>query len=219
MKGGTKSLDVAKQKTIFALNQALVPLIRALNHIAGNKSPDVMMLKNYIGDIVKLMCGEVHKINMQRWDTIKKERFPKFITLCSEDQPVSATGLFGDDLANKSKSLDTSKSVQMTPKGKNVLFKRVGGENGRCQTGISVPPLQPTDLAIKKQKEVLWTKLQGLRQSLQQTKHTPKEVPRIISPYVSIGSKMFKLKNTVHNFEAGKTGLYSEEWEKLTNIR
>ena len=28
---------------------------------------------------------------------------------------------------------------------------------------------------------------------------------------------MFKLKNTVHNFEAGKTGLYSEEWEKLTS--
>ena len=139
LKGGTKSRDVAKQKTIAALNQALVPLIRALNHITGNKSPDVMMLKNYIGDSVKLMCGEVHKINMQRQDTIKKELFPKFKTLCSEDQPVSPTGLFGDDLADKSKSLDTSKSVQMTPKGKTFLFKR-GGERTADASNIGTPP-------------------------------------------------------------------------------
>ena len=90
LKGGTKSLDVAKQKTISALNQALVPLIRALDHIAGNSSPDVVPLKNYIGDSVKLMCREVHKINMQRRDTIRKELFPKFKTLCSEYQPISA---------------------------------------------------------------------------------------------------------------------------------
>ena len=140
LKGGTKSLDVAKQKTISALNQALVPLIRALDHIAGNSSPDVVTLKNYIGDSVKLMCGEVHKINMQRRDTIKQELFPKFKTLCSEDQPISATGLFGDDLADKSKSLDTSKSVQMTPKGKNFLFKRGGGGQPIQNNNIGTPP-------------------------------------------------------------------------------
>ena len=34
---------------------------------------------------------------------------------------------------------------------------------------------------------------------------------------MSIGSRIFKLTNTVHNFEAGKTSLYLDEWEKLTS--
>ena len=117
LKTVTKGQDVGKQKTISLLNQSLVPLVRALDHVSGNASPDVASLKKYIGDAIKMMFSEINKINVHRRELIKKELFPKFRSLCTDDQPISATGLFGDNLADQTKNLDTSKAIQMTSKG------------------------------------------------------------------------------------------------------
>ena len=130
LKMSTKSQDVAKQKTIAILNQALIPLVRALDHTSNSCNPKTGVLTSHIKDAVKFMCGEVSKLNQQRRESIKKELFPKFRLLCTESQPISATGLFGDNLADLTKNMDSSKAVQMTSKGTNrkpFLFKR-GGE-------------------------------------------------------------------------------------------
>ena len=110
------------------INQALIPLIKAMDHISGNGSPDLSILKSYMGDSVKIQCDNVHKLNLARREAIKKELFPKFKTLCSEDQAISATGLFGDNLAEQTKNMESSKLIKMTDKGnqKNFLFMRGG---------------------------------------------------------------------------------------------
>ena len=116
LKTSTKSQDVGRQKTIGIINQAIVPLVRALDYTNKMKTPDIKMLTTYVKDSVKMMCGEVNKLNQQCREIIKKEIFPKFRHLCSDAQPVSATGLFNDNLAEQN-ILDSTKGVQMTNKG------------------------------------------------------------------------------------------------------
>ena len=151
LKTSTKSQDVGRQKTIGIINQAIVPLVRALDYTNKMKTPDIKMLTTYVKDSVKMMCGEVNKLNQQRREIIKKEIFPKFRHLCSDGQPVSATGLFGDNLAEETKNLDSTKGIQMTNKGitnkgsgqKNFLFKRRGEKptEWRQQSQHRYPPL------------------------------------------------------------------------------
>ena len=73
----------------------MVPLLRAMDHMVGNKSPDMNTLKTCISDAVKIMSGEVNIINLQRCDAIKKEVFPWFKSLCTEEQPISVWRQFG----------------------------------------------------------------------------------------------------------------------------
>jgi hypothetical protein len=64
------------KKMLGVLNQSMVPLLRAMDHVVGNKAPDNSTLKTYISDAVKIISGEVNKINQQRREAIKKEVFP-----------------------------------------------------------------------------------------------------------------------------------------------
>ena len=96
-----------------------------------------------------MMCSEINKINVHRRELIKKELFPKFRSLCTDDQPISATGLFGDNLADQTKNLDTSKAIQMTSKGQTSgqksFYTNEGGEKqamGNIKT--DTPPLSTT---------------------------------------------------------------------------
>ena len=160
------------------------------------------------------MCSEINKINVHRRELVKKELFPKFRCLCTDDQLISATGLFGDNLADQTKNLDTSKAIQMTSKGqtsgqKSFLYKR-GGE--KTSYGKQTP-----HLSVQQPMEVqeIGTNLQRLQEKLHQFGQA-KEALCINSHTVSIGKFTYQLKNTTINFTAGKTRKYLNEWKNLT---
>ena len=111
-----KTSDVAKQVTIEALNKTAGPLVAAMDHCYNNEKPDVTLLKQCIADSFKFICSRVNKINSDRREAIKKELDPRFRSLCSTETPVSATGLFGDNLQEQSKQLDASKQIRMIQK-------------------------------------------------------------------------------------------------------
>ena len=204
----TKSQDIIQQKSIAMINQALIPLIKAMDHISGNGSPDLSILKSYIGDNIKIQCDNVHKLNLARREAIKKELFLKFKTLCSEDQAISATGLFGDNLAEQTKNMEPSKLIKMTDKGnqKNFLFKRGKGRPVCREETLTIPtpPLtQPTQPIISATE--IWeirTDFQKYREKLQGEAIATEDLN---SNFVSIRRKSMELINTKHNFRAGKT--------------
>ena len=59
LKMSTQSQNVAKQKTIAILNQALIPLVWALDHTSNSSNPNTGVLTSHIKDAAKFMCGEV----------------------------------------------------------------------------------------------------------------------------------------------------------------
>ncbi len=122
LKTSTKSMDFLRQKTIGELNLVLLPVIQALIHLSED-SPEMSQVKECVGDAFKLICHGVNSTNQQRRDTIKKELFPKFKAICGMDHPASATKLFGDNLADESKQLDTSKSIKMTAKSQHHFWR------------------------------------------------------------------------------------------------
>jgi hypothetical protein len=69
LKTHTKTQDVQKQNMLGVLNQSMV--LQAMDHAVGNKAPDNSTLKTYISDAVKIISGEVNKINQQRREAIK----------------------------------------------------------------------------------------------------------------------------------------------------
>ena len=116
LKHHVRSADVARQSTIDSFNKVAGPLVTAMDHCYNNERPDTSVLKQCIGDCFKLVCASVNKINLERREAIKKELDPRFRSLCSSDTPISATGLFGDNLQEQSKQLDASKQIKMTNK-------------------------------------------------------------------------------------------------------
>lgn len=167
------------------LNQSMVPLLRAMDHVVGNKTPDNNSLKTYISDAVKIISGEVNKINQQRREAIKKEVFPRFKSLCTDDQPISASGLFGDNLADKSKNLDASKSVQMTPKGsnkKNFLFKRGGERQSDQRPQNRFPPSHPQSTSHSHWKQPV-TKYRNSEKSFGNFKKRIFSRPKVMHSY------------------------------------
>lgn len=110
-----KTVDVAKQQMIDALNKTAGPLITAMNHCCNNPSPDPNLLKQTIGDTFKFLCSSICKTNNERREAIKKELDSTFKSVCTTDMPISATGLFGDNLPEKSKELEIPK-IKMTSK-------------------------------------------------------------------------------------------------------
>ena len=59
LKMSTQSQNVAKQKTIAIFNQALIPLVWALDHTSNSSNPNTGVLTSHIKDAAKFMCGEV----------------------------------------------------------------------------------------------------------------------------------------------------------------
>ena len=132
----TKAADVTKQKFIGHLNQSAAPLIKAMDHLCENSQPDIAILKECIADSFKGMCASMNTINQQRREHIQKELDPKFKKICAESQ-VSAAGLFGDNLSDQSKQLDSAKEIKMTTKGKQPFL---GQRRGGAQHKGNPPP-------------------------------------------------------------------------------
>ena len=126
LKARTKTGDYSRQRVIGHLNQAMLPLISAMEvlneDITVSKATDdtrklmayINKLKECVGDGYKIMCQTIRTTNQQRREADKKEMTPKFKTLCGADHPASATKLFGDSLVEDSKQIDSAKSVKMT---------------------------------------------------------------------------------------------------------
>lgn len=125
LKSNTKSNDFINQKCVGHLNQAMLPIITAMQHLNANPTPDISKVKQYMADSFKFLSYSVIETNTQRRESIKKEVFPKFKSLCKAEHPMSATNLFGENLGEELKKLDTSKVVKMTSKAKQSFnFKQ-----------------------------------------------------------------------------------------------
>lgn len=132
LRNPTKSADIQRQKMINHLNAIATPLVAAMDHISTSEKPDCNILKELIGDTFKLVCTSIVTVNQQRRESIKKELDPKFKAICADENPVSATGLFGDQLSEQTKQLDSSKNIKMTAQTtqkKDFLEKRKWGGN------------------------------------------------------------------------------------------
>ena len=126
LKPSTKSADHAKQKTIGHLNLVAGPLVQAMDHSYGNTKPDVTVLMKCVSDAFKLIGCSVTTVNQQRRESIKKELAPKFKGICGDDTPVTALGLFGDNLTEQSRHLDSTKDIHMTANTAAFLGKGRG---------------------------------------------------------------------------------------------
>ena len=114
LKNKTKAVDSEKQRLIGALNQTLVPIVRAMDELHGNKTPDRQKLAEYVGDAFRLAAGQICVINKGRREAVKREMTPKFKSLCQSTP--SATKLLGDEFTERVKMLDSQKEIKMTHK-------------------------------------------------------------------------------------------------------
>lgn len=126
LKPATKNADHSKQKTIGHLNLVAGPLLQAMDHIYGNKQPDVKVVMKCVSDAFKLVGCSIATVNQQRRENIRKELTPKFKSICGDDTPVTALGLFGDNLTDQSKQLDSTKDIRMTANTTAFLGKGRG---------------------------------------------------------------------------------------------
>ena len=113
-----------QQKAIANYGQALVPIIKALECLQGNKDPK--QATEYVMDTFKILSLNIKITNANRTERIKKELRPKYRSLC-QNEP-SATHLFGDNFQEAAKKLEGTKG-NMTLTYQHFLGKKGGDKN------------------------------------------------------------------------------------------
>ncbi|XP_053382449.1 uncharacterized protein LOC128549548 [Mercenaria mercenaria] len=99
-----KSVDYLHQRTITNTNFGLIPVLRAIQAL---NDKDASKAQKFLMDAVKISCLTVKTTNAIRANNIKKEILPKYKTACNN--PPSTEHLFGDNLTEEFKKMDSGK--------------------------------------------------------------------------------------------------------------
>jgi len=159
LKNQTKTLDASRQKLIGRANQALVPVVKAMNHLREQREPDIETLTTHILDTFKILASQVTTTNKDRRDTIRPELASQFKDLCGDSNPASATELFGDNFAEKVKAMDQGKTIKMTNKSKATSFLDQQGEQRKQKQYKALPKATSKVNNFNKTGSNKWQKL------------------------------------------------------------
>ena len=121
-----KTVDYHQKTAVSNYNQALVPLIKALDMMQTTKVPT--QLSSYIMDAFKILSLNIKLTNQNRLDKVKKELLPKYKSLCQEP---SASNLLGDNFQEQAKKLEGTKHSLTTSANRSFLGKRGGDNKGQ----------------------------------------------------------------------------------------
>ena len=124
LKRNVKDTDYLHTIAVSHYNQALVPLVKALELMPQNKVPS--QITELIMDAFKILSLRVKLTNQHRLDKVKKELLPKYKSLC--DDGPSATNLMGDNFQEQAKKLEGTKHNLTSTMSHSFLGKR-GGDN------------------------------------------------------------------------------------------
>ncbi|XP_060553557.1 uncharacterized protein LOC132714668 isoform X2 [Ruditapes philippinarum] len=147
----TKTVDFLLQKVTGNYALALTPLLRALDLLKSKGSQED--ITSCLMDTFKILCLTFKATNTSRIERIRKDIQPQFKAIC--DNESSATKLFGDNLQETVKKLETNKVklVNLTTGAHKPFLSKRGG----LQAGVSSvqPPKSkecPPSLFISTQK-------------------------------------------------------------------
>lgn len=119
----TKIVDMKLQRSIHQLSNCLVSVIKALDHIRSNKTPDRSLIRELLGDTFKMMVYNITSTNKSRKEKIIQDIHPLYRNICSKAK-ASETKLYGNNLKEEAKFL-TEKAPHMSlPATKSQPFLR-----------------------------------------------------------------------------------------------
>ena len=118
-----RTVDYYQKKAVTNYGQAMVPLIKALECINGNKQPE--KVAELVMDAFKLLSLNIKLTNMNRLERVKKELHAKYVPLCEEGP--SATKLLGEHFQEQAKKLESSKQ-NLTKNATRPFLGKKGGE-------------------------------------------------------------------------------------------
>lgn len=168
----------------------MVPLLRAVDALAVLKDSNQAL--QHLMDAVKIGCLMVRETNNALVEKIKKEIQPRFRGICT-NQP-SATNLFGDNVQENLRKLDSSKMNITTNQS---FFREKGGSSHKQSSEQISPQLQATTRPS-----------QDSRLSAVQSQPSI-EKPLTTETLLEINVGTIKiLSNRPDNFVAGNTTLY-----------
>ncbi|MES9881026.1 MAG: hypothetical protein ABW185_09115, partial [Sedimenticola sp.] len=124
LKHETKANDVLMQRAIGNYHEAIVPVVKMIDMVHRDEKAPANVLKPLLIDTFKLLGDMSTATNSIRRERIKKELLPKYKSLCSEDQPPSATLLFGENFKDEVKQLNEAKQVVLTQQGVRSQFSQ-----------------------------------------------------------------------------------------------
>ena len=75
-------IDYYQKKAVTNYGHAMVPLIKALELINGNKQPE--KVAELVIDAFNLLSLNIKLTNMNRLERVKKELHSKYVSLCEE---------------------------------------------------------------------------------------------------------------------------------------
>lgn len=172
-----------------------------MDHINDNKTLEKGVLKPLIVDAFKMMAHSVASNSKTRREKIRNAVLPKFRNMIQKSKP-SATLLLGDKIKEEVKALNEKSTAvtQSAGSSKQGFFTEKRGCSSIQQT--EGHPLQ----------EQQW-KAKEMATGPSQETARGKDISKI---KVSANSTII-IKNTLHNFQAGKTKLHFNNWKKITN--
>lgn len=125
IQSNTKNVDFLLQKVTGNYALALTPLLRALDLIRSKGSQEDVT--NYLMDTFKILCLTFKATSTSRAERIRRDIQPQFKAIC--DNEPSATKLFGDNLQEMVKKLETNKVklVNLANTAHKPFLSRRGG--------------------------------------------------------------------------------------------
>lgn len=126
-----KAQDFLLQKSQRHYAAALVPVLKAMEHVKSEGNPN---LKELLGDTFKILSNAIIATSKLRREKIKKELLPVYRPLCNAEP--SATQLFGDKMEDELKKIKETKQILTSKKpflGKRLGFQAQGHQQRKQQ--------------------------------------------------------------------------------------